>query len=103
VPFELYPIAEWQTYLAVQAGAAATLTGLVSVAVSLNLSKIMAVASLPGRAGESIVQFLGAFFLSSVALIPRQHVTMLAAEILTISVSSWAIQGAGRSAMQSRV
>ena len=45
------PIAEWNTYLAVQAGAAATLTGLVFVAVSLNLNRIMSFPGLSSRAG----------------------------------------------------
>jgi modulator of FtsH protease len=52
------PIAEWSTLLAVEAGAAATLTGLVFVAVSMNAAKIMAFPGLPGRAAESLMQFL---------------------------------------------
>ncbi|HEX4308894.1 MAG TPA: hypothetical protein VHZ25_02635 [Acidobacteriaceae bacterium] len=32
------PLNEWNTLLAVQAGAAATLTGLIFVAVSINLA-----------------------------------------------------------------
>jgi hypothetical protein len=43
------PLAEWQTLLAVQAGAAATLTGLVFVAVSINIGKIIAAPGLPSR------------------------------------------------------
>ena len=59
-------LSEWQTFFAVQAGAAATLTGLVFVAVSLNLSKIMTIAGLPGRAGESMIQLLQVFFVVTV-------------------------------------
>jgi hypothetical protein len=86
------PLSEWQTLLAVQAGAAATLTGLVFVAVSINLGRIMAAPGLPGRAGESIVQFLQVFFVAMVALIPRQPLNLLASEILAISIGSWAFQ-----------
>jgi len=86
------PLAEWQTILAVQAEAAATLTGLVFVAASINLSRIMAVPGLPGRAAESIVQFLQVFFVATAALIPMQPLTMLACEILAIGLPSWAIQ-----------
>jgi hypothetical protein len=88
----ILPLSDWQPLLAAQAGAAATLTGLVFVAVSLNLSKILAVAGLPGRAAESIVQFLQVFFVATVALIPRQPATMLASEILAIALTSWAFQ-----------
>jgi hypothetical protein len=52
------PISEWNTLLSVRAGAAATLTGLVFVAVSINLSKILTFPGLPGRAAESLLQFL---------------------------------------------
>ena len=86
------PLSEWHTLLAVQAGAAATLTGLVFVAVSINLGRIMAAPGLPGRAGESIVQFLQVFFVATVALIPRQPLNVLASEILAISIGSWFFQ-----------
>jgi hypothetical protein len=46
-------ISDWQTYLAVQAGAAATLTGLVFVAVSINLARILSIPGLPGRAFDA--------------------------------------------------
>ncbi len=86
------PLAEWQTFFAVQAGAAATLTGLVFVAVSINLSRIMEVRGLPGRAAESLLQLLQVFFVSAMVLVPRQSFAALAAEILVISVVSWVIQ-----------
>ncbi len=86
------PVSEWQTFLAVQAGAAATLTGLVFVAVSINLGRIIEGPGLPGRASESIVQLLQVFFVSSMALIPRQPLATLAAEILIICIASWSFQ-----------
>jgi hypothetical protein len=89
-------LSEWQTLLAAQAGAAATLTGLVFVAVSINLGQIIEVPGLPGRAGESIVQFLQVFFVTTVALVPRQPHTVLALEILAIGIASWVVQVAGQ-------
>src|ERR1700733_7792146 len=83
---------EWNTLLAVQAGAAATLTGLVFVAVSINLAKIIEFPGLPSRAAESIIQFLQVFFICTAALMPRQPLPVLATEILTVSVFSWALQ-----------
>jgi hypothetical protein len=85
-------LAEWQTFFAVQAGAAATLTGLVFVAVSINLSRIIEVRGLPGRAVESLLQLLQVFFVSAMALVPRQSLAALAGEILVVSVASWVIQ-----------
>jgi hypothetical protein len=86
------PISEWQTLLAVQAGAAATLTGLVFVAVSINFSRIIQTPGLSGRAAEAIIQFLQVFFVCTAALIPRQPVAAMAVEILAVALFSWIIQ-----------
>jgi modulator of FtsH protease len=88
----MLPLREWQSFFSVQASAAATLTGLVFVAVSINLGRILSVPGLPGRAGESLLQFLQVFFISSSVLIPRQPLGRAAAEILAVSVASWTAQ-----------
>jgi hypothetical protein len=85
-------IAEWNTLLAVEAGAAATLMGLVFVALSINLSRILAVPGLPGRGAESIMQFLEVFLISTVALIPRQPERTFAIEVLAIAAVAWGLQ-----------
>ncbi len=85
-------LSDWQTLLAVQAGAAATLTGLVFVAVSINLSRIIAFPGLASRAAESVGQFLQVFFICTAALIPRQPIAVLGIEILSIALFSWAMQ-----------
>jgi len=89
-------MAEWNTPLAVVAGAAATLTGLVFVAVSINLSHVMTFPGLPRRAGESILQFLGIFFIAVVTLVPGQPPWILALEFLVIGLVSWIAQVAGQ-------
>src|SRR5580698_4084170 len=83
---------DWQTLLSMQASAAATLTGLVFVAASINLSKIVATPLLTVRVVESLVQFLQVFFVCSMMVVPRQSSVALAIEILTVSFISWAIQ-----------
>jgi hypothetical protein len=85
-------IADWNTLLSVEAGAAATLTGLVFVGLSINLSRILAVPGLSGRGAESIMQFLQVFFISTVALIPRQPERLFAIEVLVIAAVSWGAQ-----------
>lgn len=90
------PIAEWSTYLAVQAGAAATLTGLVFVAVSLNINRIINFSGLPSRAAESLIQLLGVFFISSIALVPGQSAKLLGAEVFLIGFVSWMAQVIGQ-------
>ena len=89
-------IAEWNTFLAVQAGAAATLTGLIFVAFSINQSRIMEYPGLPGRAMESLLQFLEVFLVSSVALVPRQSAVTLGIELLFIGTVIWVAQVVGQ-------
>src|SRR5437016_4175635 len=92
----MLPLSEWHTLLAVQAGAAATLTGLVFVAISINLAKITETPGLSGRAGDSILQFLQVFFICTVTLIPRQQAAAIAFEILAIALFSWVVQVVGQ-------
>ncbi|HEX3901634.1 MAG TPA: hypothetical protein VH853_02220 [Polyangia bacterium] len=47
-----YPTAGWESFFVAEVGAAAALTGLLFVAVSINLSKVLAFPQLPGRAGN---------------------------------------------------
>ena len=47
------PLTEWQSLVEVQAGASATLTGLVFVAASINLARIIEAPGLPSRAALS--------------------------------------------------
>src|ERR1700735_3183239 len=81
-------LSEWQTLLSMQAGAAATLTGLVFVAASINLTKIVATPLLTVRVVESLVQFLQVFFVCSVMIVPHQSSFALAIEILVVSFLS---------------
>lgn len=88
------PLTDWTVYLSVQAGAAATLTGLVFVAVSINLSRILSTTGLTGRAAESILQLFGVVIISTTALIPRQSPPILATELLGMGVALWLFQTA---------
>ena len=72
------------------------MTGLVFVAVSINLSKVLSVPGLPGRAAESIMQLLQVFFVCGAGLIPRQPVAALASEIFGIAALSWIAQTAAQ-------
>jgi modulator of FtsH protease len=89
-------LAEWQTLFSVQAECAATLTGLVFVAVSINLAKIIAVPGLPGRALESLAQILQVFFISTAALIPQQAAGWFGGEALALTLLSCVLQVASQ-------
>src|SRR5271154_4526041 len=83
---------DWSNYLTVMAGVAATLTGLVFVAVSINLSRILTVPGLTGRAAESMMQLFGVVTIATTALIPQETPVALGTEILAFGSLLWIVQ-----------
>ena len=79
---------DWQAFFGAELGATASLTGLVVVAMSVNLSRILAHPLLPGRALETLFALMGGVLLSSMLLIPRQPAAALAIECGLVGVFS---------------
>jgi hypothetical protein len=77
-----YDIHAWVEFGVAVAGAAAVLTGLVFVAVSINLERVLAVPGVPDRAGESVLMFLAVLIYSLFLLVPGQSTTALGLELL---------------------
>ena len=84
-----YQIASWTGFLSVAAGVAATLTGLIFVAVSINLSRILEVPRIANRAAESILQMFGALLISMCALVPGLSSLVLGVEVALIGLMLW--------------
>jgi hypothetical protein len=76
-----YQPADWHDLFVASVGAAAALTGLIFVAVSINLAQILADRRLPTRAAETLVVLLGLLFVSVFTLVPSQARTVLGSEI----------------------
>ena len=51
-----YSTAEWESLFVAEAGASAALAGLLFVAISINLERILQGAGLSGRAGEAMTR-----------------------------------------------
>jgi len=83
------PIADWSNFLIAVASAAAALTGLIFVAISINLTKILQLPGVSIRASEALIILLGILLISIVALAPNQPPWALATEILAIGAVSW--------------
>lgn len=81
----------WHDFFTVTAEAAATLTGLAFIAVSINLSKIVNTVGLTSLASEALIQFLGAFFVARLPLIPA-HAHTLGLEITITAAGLWIIE-----------
>jgi len=89
---DIATISSWSTYLSAQASASASLTGLVFVAVSINLTRVISVPGLVGRAAESIIQLFGVFIVSTIAFVPMQSPIALGFEILALASAFWMLE-----------
>jgi hypothetical protein len=86
-----YSAAEWDSLFLAEAGASAALAGLLFVALSINLERILKGAGLPGRAGEAIMLLLAVLVVATWALVPGQSSTVMGAELLGSGLAVWLI------------
>jgi len=73
------------------AGASAALAGLVMVAISVNIEKILSYPQLPSRSASTIATLILALVASLAALIP-QGIGALGVEVLSFGVCCWFLQ-----------
>jgi len=81
----------WNDFFVAILGAAAALTGLIFVGVSISLSKILSIAQLPSRAAESLILLINVLIVSALCLVPKQPVWLIGTEILLLGIITWVI------------
>ncbi|HVZ73061.1 MAG TPA: hypothetical protein VHJ20_11850 [Polyangia bacterium] len=86
---DAYDVAGWANFFVAEAGASAALTGLLFVAVSINLAKILQYPQLPGRAAESLILLAGVLAASTLGLVPGQSRVALGAELTAVASLVW--------------
>jgi hypothetical protein len=79
-----YSPSEWSDLFVAAAGASAALAGLVFVAVSINIERILKYPGLPERALETVVLLVGVLLISLVGLVPGQSHVALGLELLLV-------------------
>ena len=79
-----YDPTEWHDLFVATAGASAALAGLVFVAVSINLERILRLPGLPERALETILLLLVVLIVSIVGLVPGQGSHALGLEVFGV-------------------
>jgi hypothetical protein len=77
---------DWANFFVAEVGASAALTGLVVVAISINLSRILSFPQLPGRAAEALFMLGGVLVLTSVALVPHQPMLLFGIETTIVGM-----------------
>ena len=82
---------EWKDFFVTAAGASATLVGLVIVAISVNLRRIIEQPQLPSRGGATVAALVLILVTSMAELIPQSGAA-LAIEISVFGLLVWLIQ-----------
>jgi hypothetical protein len=76
----------WHDFFMGTIGAAAALTGLLFVAISINLEQILKYPHLPGRAAGTLGILVSALVVSGFALAPGQGIRALGIEVAAAGV-----------------
>ncbi len=79
----------WHDFLVAQVGAGATLAGLVFVAISINLTKVLEQPASVRRAVESAIEFIAPLVVGLLMLIPGQTDHCLGGELLGVGLVVW--------------
>ncbi|WP_293899621.1 hypothetical protein [Phenylobacterium sp.] len=82
----------WEGFFVAEAGAAAALAGLLFVAVSINLGRILEFPNLPLRAIEALTAFVSILAVATIGLTPHQSALAYGVEIAAAGAVAWLIQ-----------
>ena len=81
-----YSAAGWDGFGTTAATAAATLTGLLFIAVSINLKQILTETALPGRTAQTLIFFVLPLIAALLLVVPGQARTALGDELIGTGV-----------------
>lgn len=88
-PAIAYDAARWSSFFSAEASASAALTGLLFVAISINLQQIVSNRALASRSFKALVTLTAILFVSSLCLVPGQSRSALGWEIGIVGVVLW--------------
>jgi hypothetical protein len=79
----------WEDFFVASSGASAALAGLLFVALSINLARILAIPGLAGRAGETFIPLGINLVVALLALVPGQGLRAFAIELAILGAVAW--------------
>jgi modulator of FtsH protease len=82
---------EWHDFFVAQVGATAALTGLLFVALSVNIAPILKYPWLPPRAAQTVIVLTGAIVESSLQLFPLPSIRWTAALLGIVAAIVYAL------------
>ena len=85
-----YSATDWGGFGTTAATAAATLTGLLFIAVSINLKQILDNGPLPGRAAQTLIFFAFPMMTALLLVVPAQARAALGGELIATGAFAWA-------------
>jgi hypothetical protein len=82
----------WSSYFSTVASASAALAGLLFVAVSVNLNRILQFKQLPPRVMEALVTLLTVLLIAILGLVPNQSEHACGIEFASAGLAVWMVQ-----------
>ena len=79
----------WDSFFTAEAGASASLAGLIFVSVSININRIISLPRLPERAIEALVVLFMVLVVSLLFLVPGQSQLEIGLEVLIVGLVGW--------------
>ena len=86
-----YDPAPWSSFFSAEVGASAALTGLLFVAVSINLPKIVALPLLTARAAKALSTLVGVLLVATLGMVPGQSPASLGLELTVVGTLVWIV------------